>query len=214
MLTRTVTMFALGLAAVLFGAAQTDAQPGKGKGPFGKGPAAGAGADIQKLERDLERLLEQVAEAKAKLAKAKEGQGKGGFGGKSFGKGGFGKGAFGKSDFFKKKDEPKKEAGKAGFGAKLDPATIREKYEYYKKLYDELPKETKKGKGFEGKGKGKGFDKKKETTPPAPEPKGKFGKGAPMPATGTPPRSVEARIDALMRELEWLRAEVRSSKKK
>ncbi|MBM3996544.1 MAG: hypothetical protein FJ303_20685 [Planctomycetes bacterium] len=223
MLTRTVAMFAFGVAAVLFGAAEIDAQQGKSKGPFGPGPGAGSGSDVQKLERDLDRLLEQVAEAKARLAKAKESQAKpkSGFGGKGDffknkaeffkNKADFFKG---KGNFFKKKDAPK-EAGK-GPGEKLDPKTIRERYEYYKKLFDELPKETRKGKGFEGFGKGFGkwFGKKSETKPPAPEPKGK-GKGpaTPPPATGGPSRSVEARIDALIRELEAIRAEVRSRKK-
>ncbi len=228
MMTRTIALFSFGLAAVLFAASQTEAQPGKGgKGP-GKGPAAGS--DTQKLERDLERLLEQVKQTKADLARAKEAQGgkKGGFEGKGK-KGGF-EGKDKKGGDFKKKFEPMKEFGKGkgfqgykgfqgfkgfegkGPGAKLDPDTIRERYEFYKKLYDELPKSKGKGKGFEGKGKGK----KTETTPPAPEPKfkgkGKGGFGGGTPAA--PSRSVESRIDALIRELEALRSEVKGSKKK
>jgi hypothetical protein len=213
-----MVLFTLGLAAVLFGAAQTDAQPGKGKGP-GKGP--GAGADIERLERELERLLEQIQDTKAKLAQAREsakkddGQRgpKGQFGpkGKGFGKGFQGKGGFGGKGFGKKgfegfkKFDPMKKFGKDGEKEKLDPETIRERYEYYKNLYDALPKG--KGKGFEAK-KGKGFDGKKKEPMPEPKRKGDTGdaKGG--------SRSVEARIDALIRELEALRREVRGDKKK
>ena len=65
--TRTIALFSIGLAGVLFAASQTQAQPGKG---FGK--RAGADADIKKLEKDLEKLLEQVQETKAKIARAKK----------------------------------------------------------------------------------------------------------------------------------------------
>lgn len=219
MLTRTIALFAFGMAAVLVGADYLDAQPGKGKGP-GKGPGPGAGSDIQKLERDLERLLEQVQATKAKLAKAKEAAGpkKGDFEGKKgFGKGFGGKGFGGKGKGFKgfdKKFESMKKFGKGGeAGAKLDPATIREKYEYYKKLHDALPKE--KGKGFE---RPKGFEKK---GPPPFERKGPpkgFEKKGPPPESKGEPRggdgSLESRIDRLIRELEALRNEVRGGKKK
>jgi outer membrane murein-binding lipoprotein Lpp len=65
--TRTIALFSIGLACLLFAASQTQAQPGKG---FGK--RAGANADIKKLEKDLEKLLEQVQETKAKIARAKK----------------------------------------------------------------------------------------------------------------------------------------------
>jgi len=65
--TRTIALFSIGLAGVLFAASQTQAQPGKG---FGK--RAGADADIKKLEKDLEKLLEQVQETKAKIVRAKK----------------------------------------------------------------------------------------------------------------------------------------------
>jgi outer membrane murein-binding lipoprotein Lpp len=241
MLTRTIVLFSFGVAAVLFGVSQTDAQPGKG---FGKGP--GAGADVKKLQSDLERLLEQVEATKAQLARAKEGTGgkKGGFEGKAKFEGkskkgfekGKGKGGFegkkgdmkkefgkGKGGDFKKKFEPMKEFAKKSFeGKKLDPDTIKQRYEFYKKLYDELPRETRKGKGFEAKGKGgpgpKRYEDRKKKTEAAPGPmppipfKGGAGKG-PMGA-GSSGGSVEARIDRLIRELEQLRSEVRGGKKK
>ncbi|MBI2806191.1 MAG: hypothetical protein HYX68_14515 [Planctomycetes bacterium] len=122
MLTRTLFLFSLGVAAVLLAASQIEAQPGKGPKGFGKGGKGfgkgpkGAGADVKKLEADLERLLEQVKETKAKLAKAQGATG--GFGAKGKGKadffkkkGGFGKGEFSKKDFFKKK--------KGGFGKEM-----------------------------------------------------------------------------------------------
>ncbi len=223
MLTRTIVLFSFGVAAILFGVSQTEAQPGKGKGP-------GAGADVQKLERDLERLLDQVQATKAQLARAKETTGgkKGGFEGKGRGKGGpdakgkkdfekgKGKGGFekgkGKGADFKKKLEPMKQFGKGpggkGFeGKKLDPDTIRQRYEFYKKLYDEVPK----SKGFERKGPGgpkgfgpKGFEDKGPGGPKGPMTKGGGGSGS----------SVEARIDRLIRELDQLRSEVRGSKKR
>jgi outer membrane murein-binding lipoprotein Lpp len=80
--TRTIALFSIGLAGVLFAASQTQAQPGKG---FGK--RAGADADIKKLETDLENLLEKVKETKAKIARAKEAdKGKGGKGYEGMGK--------------------------------------------------------------------------------------------------------------------------------
>jgi hypothetical protein len=198
MLKRSVVLFSLGVAALLFGVAQTDAQPGKG---------AKGGADIKKLEDDLAQLMDKVKDTKAKLDKAREGGdqkkdfGKQGFEGKGFG--GFGRGGFGPGGFGK---------GKGGFGGfggkgfegkkgseKLDPETVKERYEYYKKLYDELPKEKSKGDGkkgppFEGK-KGFPFEGKKG-----------FGGG---PGGGG---SVEARIDRLIRELEQLRSELNAKK--
>src|SRR5260370_31849646 len=72
--TRTIALFSIGLAGVLFAASQTQAQPGKGSGK-----RAGADADIKKLEKDLEKLLEKVTETKAKIARVKEAdKGKGG----------------------------------------------------------------------------------------------------------------------------------------
>lgn len=198
MLKRSIVLFSFGVAAVLFGVTQTEAQPG------GKGPKVGT--DIKKLENDLAQLLDQVKETQAKLAKAKEAGGdkkdffkdKGGFGG-GFGKGGFGggKGGFGKGGF-------------GGFGKggpeKLDPDTIKERYEYYKKLYDELPKEKGKGKGKGFEGKGKGPDEKG---------KGKDGKGKDQGQKGEKGPSggnIEARIDRLIGELEALRSELRNAK--
>lgn len=232
MLSRTMVLFTLGLAAVLFAAADTDAQPSKS--PFGKGKGPGAGADVQKLQRDLDRLLEQVQDTKAKLARLKEAagqkkggfdrKGKGGFGPKGFdkGKGKGGEKGKGKGGDFKKKFEPKKQFGKGFEGKKLDPDTIRQRYEFYKKLFDELPKTKGKGKGFEGKGPGgpkgpgpKGFEGKGKG-PGGPKgfgPKGFEGK-KPGPMGGGPGGSVEARIDRLIRELEQLRSEVRGGKKK
>src|SRR5262249_22110892 len=125
MLRRTIALSAFGVAAVLFGASQTDAQPGKGKG---------GGDDIQRLERDLERLLEQVDRTKADLARIKEAmqskkdaggpKGKKGFDGfKGFKGKGFGPKGFGPKGF-------------EGKDQKLDPETVKERYEFYKKLYD------------------------------------------------------------------------------
>jgi hypothetical protein len=70
-------------------------------------------------------------------------KGKGSFKGKGFGPGGF-KGPFGKGDFKKgdfKKGEPKKDDAKGEPGEKLDRATIKAKYEYYKKLYEQSEKQ-------------------------------------------------------------------------
>jgi len=210
MFKHAVVLFAVGLSGLLFVSSDTSAQPGKG----GKG---GGGADaVKSLEAELEKLRDQIKDTEAKLAKAKEAskrgggfEGKGPFG-KGFDKGGFGgfggkgKGGFGPKGFEgmkkgePKKDEPKKEAGKAGmppFGpkgeaAKMSPEIIRTKYEFYKKLYDDLPKE--KGKSdapMSGKGKGKGFGSG-------------FGKGAEA-------NSLEARVDRLMRELEEIRKDLK-----
>jgi hypothetical protein len=79
----------------------------------------------------------------------------------------------------------------------MDPDTIKEKYEFYKKLYDELPKESAKAKEFPPFGKGKGFPGKG---------KGFEGKKESL-AAG--PSSVEARLDRLTRELEDLRRELK-----
>ncbi len=193
MLKHTVATFTVALAGILLLGSRTPAQPG----PDG----------VKKLEAELEKLRDQVKETEAKLAKAKEAaKGRGGFEGKGKfpfdgkgkfpfgdkkgferGKGSFGKGGFGPKGFeFKKKEEPKKEAGKEpAVASKLDPATIREKYAFYKKLYDELPKDAPKG-GF-----GSGFK----------------GKG---PFTKSPEaNSVEARLDRLVRELEDLRRDLK-----
>src|ERR1043165_1708981 len=78
--------------------------------------------------------------------------------------------------------------GWAQRGEKLDAETIKERYDYYKKLYDESKRESK-GKGKEG---------------------GKGGPGG-MGGGGGSGGSVEARIDRLIRELEQLRSEVRGS---
>src|SRR5271154_5717778 len=95
MLKRSIVLFSFGVAAVLFGVSQTDAQPGKG----------GKDGDIQRLEKDVAKLLETVKAISADLARIKEAggekkpfdgkgfEGKKGFGG--FGRGGFGKGGFG-----------------------------------------------------------------------------------------------------------------------
>jgi len=195
MFKRTFAVFALGAAAILFSAAQTDAQP-QGKGGFGKGGFGGFGGkgpnpEVQKLEAEVSKLQEQVKDLEAKLEKAK----KGGFEGKGFGRD-FAKG----KGFEMKKPDFKKEMAKGefpGFGkgglAKLDPATVKEKFEYYKKLYEESKSEPK-GKGPRDIGKGREFGK---------------GKG-PAGESG----SVEARLDRLTRELEELRNEMRAGKGK
>ena len=56
------------------------------------------------------------------------------------GKGGFKGFPGGKGDYFKKKDE-KSDAKSPPFGAKLDRETIKSKYEFYKKLYEESQKQ-------------------------------------------------------------------------
>jgi hypothetical protein len=180
MLKRSIVLFSFGVAAVLFGVSQTDAQPGKG----GKGKDG----DIKKLESDLAQILDLVKDVQAKLERIKEGGGekKGpGFEGKK-GYGGFGKGGFGGF-------------GKGMYGKgpeKLDPATIKEKYEYYKKLYDELPKPKGEGKkGFEGK-KFKGGENK--------------GSGSSSSSSGS--STAEARIDQMIRELQELRGELKKAK--
>jgi outer membrane murein-binding lipoprotein Lpp len=208
MLTRTIALFAFGLAAVLFGASQSEAQPGRGFGKGPKGPEAGS--EVEKLEKDLNRLLEQVKEAQAHLARLKEGAGK---------KGGFekgkGKGFEGWKGFEGKKGRDWKGSfggkGPGGFGPKgekgppkMDADTIKQKYEYYKNLYEESQRGAKRGKG---KGGPKGFQKP-EPTPATPSTKGRgFGGGQ-----GS--SSVEARIDRLIRELEQLRSEVKGGGKK
>jgi hypothetical protein len=211
MLTRTVALFSFGLAAVLFGASQSEAQPGKG---FGKGPkGAEGGSEFQKLEKDLNRLLDQVKEAQAQLARLKESAGKKGGFEKDKGKKGFegwGKGPEGWKGFEgkgKKGFEGWGKGGPGGFGpkgekaAKLDPETIKERYEYYKKLYDESQRESNRGKG---KGGPKGGSRP-DNMPPGKGPGAVGGRGAP---------SVEARIDRLIRELEELRSEVKGGKKR
>ena len=222
MLNRTLALFTFGVAAMLFGASQSEAQPGKGD----KGP--GFDADVQKLQRDLERLIEQVKEAKAKLDRVQgnkegfEGKGKKGFDKeamkKKFEEFARNKKGFDKEGMKKKFEEfakgkggfgPKGFEGKKGPGAKLDPATITAKYEFYKKLYDELPHG--KGKGYEAKGKRgfgpKGFEGKKG--PGGFNPKGPEGRKGPDSSAS---RGVEARIDRLIRELEEIRSEVRKKR--
>jgi hypothetical protein len=214
MLTRTIALCSFGIAAVLFGASQSEAQPGKGP----KGPEAGS--DVKKLETDLARLLDQVKEAQAKLARAKEagGKGKGPFEGKG---GPDGKGKKGGSDG-KGKDGPlgfERKAGgfgPGGFGpkgpdgAKLDPDTIKQKYEFYKDLYEKTSKPATRGKGPGGFGPfgPKGFEGKwKDMSPPS------YGRGRPGDSRA-PSRSLEARIDRLIRELEDLRSEVKGSSRR
>jgi hypothetical protein len=181
MLKRTIVLFSFGVAAVLFGVAQTEAQPG-GKVPKFKGDE-----DLQKLAKDVAKLLEQVKDITADLARIKGDAAKKGLEGKK----GFGPGGPG---------------GFGGFGKgpeKLDPDTIKQKYDFYKKLYDELPKE--KGKGYEGKygfgGRRGGYEgwRKAFEGNKGPEGKGPGGK-------------IEARIDRLIRELEELRSELRNAK--
>ena len=143
--------------------------------------AQGPGSDLKKLEADLNKLREQVKEAEAKLARAKEAPGNR-FEGK---KKGFDKGPPG----FEKKGFDKKDFGKGfgGFGkgpGKMDPDIIKTKYEFYKKLYG---------------------DSKRETARPSASPFG-TGKG---PGGFGGSRSLEARIDRLIQELEELRKEVR-----
>jgi hypothetical protein len=197
MLTRTVAGFAVGLAGLLFITSKTPAQPGKG-----------GGDSIKKLEADLQKLRDTLKQAEADLAKAKAteqgGRGYGGWGrGRGFG--GMDKKDFDKkADFFMKKEGFKKEAGK------MDPDTIKERYEFYKKLYDALPKEKAKGTpgggafgtapgGFGGGRPGGGFGP------------GGFGFGGGGPSTGSSSgsSSIEARLDRLMRELEELRKELK-----
>ena len=188
MLKRSIVLFSFGVAAVLFGVSQTDAQPGKG----GKGKDG----DIKKLESDLAQILDLVKDVQAKLERIKEGGGekKGpGFEGKK-GYGGFGKGGFGGY-------------GKGMYGKgpeKLDPATIKEKYEYYKKLYDDLPKPKGEGKkGFEG--------KKFEFKFKGGENKGS-GSSSSSSGSSTTGSSVDARIDQMIRELQELRGELKKAK--
>lgn len=202
MLTRTIALFSLCVAAALFAASQTEAQPGKGKGGkgFGKGPFGGP--DTKKLESEIDRLRAEIKELEAKLERTKEtarpkspfegrGKGKGDFkkkdgkkemakapfGGKGWSKGGFGKGwgGFGK--------------GKEAFGAKLSPELIKERYEYYKKLYEESQREARKGKG-RPKGKGgfgpKGFEGKMKEM-------GAFGKKGFGPMGGFGPKGFEGK---------------------
>jgi hypothetical protein len=175
MFARIVAGFAVGLFALLFITSQIPAQPGRGK-DFG---------GFKKLEAEVEQLREQIKELDAKLAKLSEPGKNKSFEGFGQGKKGFDK----KGDFFKKKGGFNMES------AKLDPDTIKQRYEFYKKLYDELPKEpgSKKkdfppfGRGFSGRG---GYEGKKEGAA--------FGPGG-----------VEARLDRLMRELEDLRRELK-----
>ena len=184
MLTRIVVGFAVGLAGLLFITSNTPAQPGKG-----------GGESIQKLEADLQKLRDALKAAEADLAKAKEQNGGRGFGGWGRGFGGMDKKGFDKKgDFFMKKDGFKKEF------AKMNPDMIKERYEFYKKLYDELPKE--KAKGPPGPFGGGGFGP------------GGFGGGRPggFSGPGAGPASIEARLDRLTRELEELRSELKKKK--
>ncbi len=179
MLKRSIVLFSFGVAAVLFGVSHTEAQPGKG--PKG-------GTDTKKLEKDVAQLLDAVKAIAADLARLK-------------------------ADSDKKSVEGKKGFGPGGPGGfakgpeKLDPATVKEKYEFYKKLYDALPAE--KGKstsnGFEGKFGGwrGGFG-------------GGFGRGGiefkKGPETKAPSGNIEARLDHLIHELQELRGELKKSK--
>ena len=170
MVARSVAGFAGGLACLLLIASSAPAQ-GKGGGDA-----------IKKLEADLQKLRDQIKQTEADLAKAKQ-QGRtpdfGGWGwsrggaGWSRGGGGFG-GGFGGY-----------RGGRPGFmkdDAKLDPATIKERYEHYKKLYEALPKGSPPGKG-------RGFERP----------------GGP----GAGSASLESRVERMMRELEDLRKELK-----
>src|ERR1051325_741794 len=187
MLKHTIGIFAIGLACLLVLNSDSAAQPGKGKG----GPDA-----VKSLQAELEKLREQIKEVQAKLAKASTPGAEFGRGG--CGRGGFGPGGFGpgKGDEFYKKGGGKAFGPAGKDGPKMDPATVTERYEFYKKLYDALPKEKGKGKGFEGKG--KGFEGKF---------KGFEGKGKEKAGPGA--SSIDARLDRLMREIEDLRKELR-----
>lgn len=197
MLKRSIVLFSFGVAAFLFGVTQTDAQPGGG--------GRGGKAEIKKIEEELAQLMDQIKDVQAKLARlsaavaAKKGEEKGkeekkgfeggrGFGG--FGPGGFGKGGFGPGGF-----------GRGGFGGRGGPdgmseEVIKERYEFYKKLYeeskskakDEAKKSGEQKQGFEFKFKFKG-------------PEGKKGSG-----------EIEARIDRLIRELEEIRSDMKGAK--
>lgn len=201
MLKRSIVLFSFGVAAFLFGVTQTDAQPG--------GAGRGGKAEIKKIEEELAQLMDQIKDVQAKLArlsaavagkkgdeKAKEekkgfeGRGFGGFGPGGFGPGGFGKGGFGPGGF-----------GRGGFGGRGGPdgmseEVIKERYEFYKKLYeeskskakDEAKKSGEQKQGFEFKFKFKG-------------PEGKKGSG-----------EIEARIDRLIRELEEIRSDMKGAK--
>ena len=68
MLKRSIVLFSFGVAAVLFGVSQTDAQPGKGGGK-------GGGGDIKKLESELNQILDLVKDIQAKLANMNGGGG-------------------------------------------------------------------------------------------------------------------------------------------
>ncbi len=230
---RTLSVFAVGVALALYGVSETSAQPGKG-GPGGRpgqdGRGPGGPPDIKRLEAELELLRDQIKETEARLARVKQsskgeaGKGKDEAGkGRDFGKGKeFGKGKdFGKGkEFGKGKDfgKGKGEAGKGngfpfGGAPKLDPETIKSKYEFYKKLYEESRKGEKSksgpptfGRGFgKGPGFGKGFPfggpMKKEATPPTPPAKSK-GPGTAAPS-GT--RELEGRIERIERQLEEIR---------
>ncbi len=195
MLARTLSVFAIGLVALLF---VCDLQA-RGSRPdtivFGadmnaeplttlqtQQPSGGATPSQTPSQGKTKDSGKSKDATKSKDAKGRGGKGFGGFGpggkggfGKGFGKGGFGKGDFKKKDEPKKdepkKDEPMKSTGKGpAFGGKLDPETIKTKYEFYKKLYEESQKEAASA-------------------------------------------SVEARIDRLINELQALRKEVRGKKK-
>ena len=185
MFARTLALFTFGVAAILFGASHSEAQPGKGDKDPGK----------EKQEDGLEGKGKKdfnKDDFKKKFEAMKDKKG------------------FDKDDFKKKIDawkEMAKNKGPGGFGprgfegkgpgAKLDRATITAKYEFYKKLYDNLPRD--KGKGYEAKRKG-GYGNR-------PDAKRKGGSGKRPDASSS--RSVEARIDRLIRELEEIRSEVR-----
>ena len=198
MFTRRTGGFVCGLVVALLGASALSAQPGAGPGP-----------DLKRLEADLNKLRAQVQEAETNLQQAmdaanRKGPGPGGFGGFPGGPGGPFGGKKGKGDFkgspgFEKKGGPGEGKG-PGFEKKadpknknkMDPDSIKEKYEFYKKLYDESKREKAKpaGPAF-----GRGFGGWRGAFP---------GKGPDAPA-----RSIEARIDRLILELEELRYELK-----
>jgi hypothetical protein len=175
------------VAAAFMLASFAPAQP-PGKGPAGKFKGGPPGGDVKKLEEELHQLQKQVKEIEEKLAHAKEGfaKGKGGFGPKGF-----------EMKFEKKVGGPKDFAkAKPPVGEKLGAATIKERYEHYKKLYDALPKSA--GEKTAGAWKGRG--------------KGGFGFGGPWRKGPDEASSIEARLDRLIREVDELRKEIRKKK--
>jgi hypothetical protein len=185
MFARTL-LFSLTVAGGFLLVSLAPAQPGRGPGPKGKGGPPGG--EVKKLEDELHQLQKQVKEIEDKLARAKEGFGKG-------------KGGFGPKAFDMKKGGPKDFAkAKPAMGEKLDAATIKERYEHYKKLYEALPRTAGASKAGEWKGRGKGFGSFG----------GMWGKRPDEPAKSS--SSIEARLDRLLREVEDLRKEIRKKR--